>query len=74
MKNLIYHLPQLDEKLARAYDILSQAGFEILIEDGQMNVWCKGASIEMDMEEGMVIVPNHYMEEFEQRQEELEQL
>ena len=70
-KELIYHFPQLDEKLAQAYDILSEAGFEILIEDGQMNVWCKGSSIEMDMEEGMVIVPNHYMEEFNERQEQL---
>jgi hypothetical protein len=71
MKDLIYHLPHLDEKLSQAYNILSEAGFEILIEDGVMQVWPKGASIEMDMEEGMVIVPDEYTDEFNERQEEL---
>ena len=71
MKNLIYHLPQLDDKLCQAYNILSEAGFELLVENGQLNVWYSGSSIEMDGEEGMVIVPEHYMEEFEERQEEL---
>jgi hypothetical protein len=71
MKNLIYHLPHLDEKLSQAYNILSEAGFEILIEDGVMQVWAKGASIEMDIEEGMVIVPDEYTDEFNERQEEL---
>jgi hypothetical protein len=62
---------KLENELFKAYDILSAAGFEILIEDGQMLVWPKGATIEMDIEEGMVIVPDEYIEEFEERQEEL---
>jgi hypothetical protein len=36
-----------------------------------MHVWPKGSTIEMDLEEGMVIVPDEYIEEFEERQEEL---
>jgi hypothetical protein len=57
--------------LFKAYDILSEAGFEILIEDGQMLVWPKKATIEMDIEEGIVIVSEDDIEAFEERQEEL---
>ena len=66
---------KLENELFKAYDILSAAGFEILIEDGMMQVWCKGggSQIEMDYEEGMVIVPDEYIEEFNERQEELEE-
>jgi len=71
MKDLIYHLPHLDEKLSQAYNILSEAGFELIVEDGQLSVYHKLGSIEMDMEEGMVIVPDEYMDEFNERQEEL---
>jgi hypothetical protein len=60
-----------ENELFKAYDILSNAGFEILIEDGTMHVWYKGSTIEMDYEEGMVIVPKEYEEEFNERQEEL---
>jgi hypothetical protein len=60
-----------ENELFKAYDILSNAGFEILIEDGTMHVWSKGSTIEMDYEEGMVIVPKEYEEEFNERQEEL---
>lgn len=36
-----------------------------------MLVGCRGASIMMDIEEGMVVVPRHAMKEFDERQEEL---
>ena len=73
MKNL--ELKRFKEKeeevLFKVYDLLSDNGFEILIEDGQMSVWYRGCSIEMDMEEGMVIVPNEYYDEYQQRQDNL---
>ena len=68
MKNL-KRLKEIQEnELFKAYDILSNAGFEIVIEDGQMNVWFKGCTVEMDIEEGMVIVPDEYQDEFNERQ------
>ncbi|NVK76020.1 MAG: hypothetical protein HWE24_21295 [Oceanospirillaceae bacterium] len=73
MKNL--ELKRFKEKeedvLFKVYDLLSNNGFEILIEEGTMNVWYRGCSIEMDMEEGIVIVPNEYYNEFQERQENL---
>lgn len=48
--------PELENELFKSYDILSDAGFEILIEDGSMLVFLKGCSIEMNNEEGLVIV------------------
>jgi len=36
-----------------------------------LSVYHKLGSIEMDVEEGMVIVPDEYMDEFNERQEEL---
>ena len=62
-----------DDVLGQAYSILSEAGFDILIENGQMSVWYSGSEILMDYEEGMVIVPEEYQEEFDERQEELEE-
>jgi hypothetical protein len=74
MKELKRFKETQENELFKAYDILSAAGFEILIEDGMMQVWCKGGgAIEMDYEEGMVIVPEEYQEEFNERQEELEE-
>ena len=69
MANLIRKFPELENELFKAYDILSEAGFEILIEDGHMTVWPKGATIENDIEEGFVIVSEDDIEEFEERQE-----
>ena len=60
-----------DSALSKAYSILSNAGFDIEIENGQMSVWYSHSEILMDYEEGMVIVPEEYQEEFEERQEEL---
>ena len=71
MKELKRSFPELEDQLFKAYDILSEAGFEILIEDGQMLVWPKRATIEMDIEEGIVIVSEDDIEAFEERQEEL---
>jgi hypothetical protein len=71
MKELKRSFPELEDQLFKAYDILSNAGFEILIEDGQMLVWPKRATIEMDIEEGIVIVSEDDIEAFEERQEEL---
>ena len=74
MTNLVRNYPLLEDELFKAYDILSSAGFEILIEDGMMQVWPKRASIEMDAEEGMVIIDDNYRDEYEERQEELYEL
>jgi len=74
MKDLVRSFPELENELFKAYDILSSAGFEILIEDGMMQVWPKRASIEMDAEEGMVIIDDNYRDEYEERQEELYEL
>jgi hypothetical protein len=71
MSDLKRSYPELEDQLFKAYDILSEAGFEILIEDGQMLVWPKRATIEMDIEEGIVIVSEDDIEAFEERQEEL---
>jgi hypothetical protein len=65
------NLQNQERELFKAYDILSEAGFEILIEDGVMQVWAKRANIEMDYEDGMVIVPEEELEAFYERQEEL---
>jgi hypothetical protein len=73
MKDLKRFNETQENELFKAYDILSAAGFKIQIEGGQMMVWPRGASIEMDYEEGMVIVPEEYEEEFNERQEELEE-
>ena len=70
MSDLKRSYPELEDQLFKAYDILSEAGFEILIEDGQMLVWPKRATIEMDIEEGIVIVSEDDIEAFEERQEE----
>ncbi len=72
MKDLVRKFPKLENELFKAYDILSAAGFEILIEDGMMQAWPKRLHIENDMEEGFVIIDDDYRDEFEERQEELE--
>ena len=72
MKKLVRKFPKLEEEMAKAYDILSKAGFELLIEDGIMQAWPKRLHIENDMEEGFVIIDDDYRDEFEERQEELQ--
>jgi hypothetical protein len=74
MNELRRNYPQLEEELFRAYVILSDAGFDIHIEDGQMTVWHSVGAIENDAEEGLVIVDDDYREEYEERQEELYEL
>lgn len=71
MKELKRFNKKEDSALSKAYSILSNAGFDIEIENGQMSVWYRGSEILIDYEEGMVIVPEEYQEEFEERQEEL---
>jgi len=72
MKNeLIRHKEQQENELFKAYDILSAAGFELHIEDGFLSVWYKGCNIELDAEEGIVIVPKEHLDDFYERQEEL---
>ena len=65
------NLENQERELFKAYDILSEAGFEILIEDGMMQVWPKRATIEMDFEDGMMIIPEEELDAFYERQEEL---
>jgi len=64
-------LPEEEEALFKAYDILSAAGFDIRIEDGGMAVWYSECDIELDMEEGIVLVPEDYLPEYYDRQQEL---
>jgi hypothetical protein len=71
MKELKRFNKKEDSALSKAYSILSNAGFDIEVENGQMSVWYSGSEILMDYEEGIVIVPEEYQEEFEERQEEL---
>ena len=71
MKELKRFNEREDKALSKAYSILSNAGFDIEIENGQMSVWYSHSEILMDYEEGMVIVPEEYQEEFEEGQEEL---
>ena len=71
MKELVRSYPHLEEELFKVYDILSNSGFEIEFEYGQMRVHPKGGSIEFDGEEGLVIVDYKYREEYEERQEEI---
>jgi hypothetical protein len=71
MRELIRKYPQLEEILFDVYDVLSNSGYEIIIEDGQMVVYHKVGCIELDGEEGLVIVDDDYREEYEERQEEI---
>ena len=71
MNKLIRSYPQLDEALINAYCILSVAGFSIQIEEGAMTVWHEVGDIEMDVEQGIVIIDSDYYEEFWKRQSEL---
>jgi hypothetical protein len=72
MKPLIRHREEQDIIWSEAYNMLSKAGFELLVEDGFLFVWLSGCRVECDIEEGFVIVPDEYQEEFEERQEYLE--
>jgi hypothetical protein len=74
MNKLIRNYPRLEEELFRAYDILSNAGFDIQVEHEQISVWHSLGAIELDIEEGIVIVDDDYREEYEERQEELYEL
>jgi hypothetical protein len=71
MKKLKRSFPELENVLFKSYDILSNAGFEILIEDGCMVVFQSQCSIELDIEEGIVMVSNKDLDEFMERQFEL---
>jgi hypothetical protein len=65
--------PKQEEALFKAYQLLSDVNFKIQIEEGYMTVWLKYSNISNDLEEGFVIVPEEYQDEFNQRQEELEE-
>ena len=64
MKELVRSYHQLEE-LVKVYYILSNSGFEIEFEYGEMRVYPKGGRIEIDREEGLVIVDNDYSDEYE---------
>lgn len=69
MKKLKRFKKKETSTLAIAYDILSNAGFDIEVIDGQMNVWYSLGEIEFDCEEGLCIVPEKYREQFNKRQD-----
>ena len=64
-------LPEEEQALFKAYDLLSKAGFDIMIEDGAMCVWHTEADMELDAEEGIVLIPEDYREEYDERQNNL---
>ena len=70
MKELKRFKKKEDSALSKAYSILSNAGFDIEVIDGAMNVWYSESEIRFDCEEGLVIVPDEYQEEFDERQDE----
>ena len=68
-KRKVYYKEQ-EIALLKAYEILSNAGFDLNIEDGQLDIWYENSTIEIDMEEGICIIPDEHLEEFNQRQQE----
>lgn len=71
MNELKRSYPLLEEELFKAYDILSNAGFDIWIENGQISVSYSNTDIELDALEGLVIVDDDYRVEYDERQDEL---
>ncbi|MFM7015102.1 MAG: hypothetical protein ACKOX3_02130 [Bacteroidota bacterium] len=65
MEKLKRCFQELENELFKSYDILSNAGFEILIEDGSMLVFLKDCNIEMNIEEGIVINSNESTNELQ---------
>ena len=68
-KRKVYYKEQ-EIALLKAYEILSNAGFDLNIEEGQLDIWYENSTIEIDMEEGICIIPDEHLEEFNQRQQE----
>tara|TARA_R110002126_G_scaffold277284_1_gene423054 strand:- start:445 stop:660 length:216 start_codon:yes stop_codon:yes gene_type:complete len=67
-KRKVYYKEQ-EIALLKAYEILSNAGFDLNIEEGQLDIWYENSTIEIDMEEGLCIIPEEHLEEFNQRQQ-----
>jgi len=67
-KRKVYYKEQ-EIALLKAYEILSNAGFDLNIEEGQLDIWYENSTIEIDMEEGICIIPDEHLEEFNQRQQ-----
>ena len=67
-KRKVYYEEQ-EIALLKAYEILSNAGFDLNIEEGQLDIWYENSTIEIDMEEGICIIPDEHLEEFNQRQQ-----
>ena len=67
-KRKVYYEEQ-EIALLKAYKILSNAGFDLNIEEGQLDIWYENSTIEIDMEEGICIIPDEHLEEFNQRQQ-----
>ena len=68
-KRKVYYKEQ-EIALLKAYEILSNAGFDLNIEEGQLDIWYENSTIEIDMKEGICIIPDEHLEEFNQRQQE----
>jgi hypothetical protein len=62
------HKEEQEKELSKAYNILSAAGFQLQIEEGFMSVWYKGCSIEIDIEDGIVVIPEEDLDEFYEKQ------
>ena len=50
-------MEQQEIQFSKAYNILSQAGFELVVEDGQLSVFMKGCDIDFDDEGLITIIP-----------------
>lgn len=75
MKKLKRYDEEMEKILFDAFDMLSNAGFDVNVEDGlgYMSIISRDYSIQFDFAEGIVLIPDNEKElnRFNKRQEEL---
>ncbi len=75
MKKLKRYDEEMEKILFDAFDMLSNAGFDVNVEDGlgYMSIISSDYSIQFDFAEGIVLIPDNKKElsRFNKRQEEL---
>lgn len=78
MKKLKRYNEKMEKILFDAFDMLSKAGFDVNVEDnlGYMCIISSEYSIQFDLAEGIVLIPDNEKElsRFNKRQEELNNL
>jgi hypothetical protein len=74
IKKLKRYDAELEKVLFDAFDLLSNAGFDVdVYEQGYMSIVSREYSIEFDLAEGIVLIPDNSKElsRFQKRQEKL---